>query len=286
MQWLWLALGAAFFSALARVLIKVTRSSDNETIVFSRYFYALIPALIFLIIAGWQTVPQEFYKWVGLAALFDVGAIAFMTLSVNNGPFSRSLPMLSFTPIFVLLTGFLFLGEKPSVLGALGILVIVAGAYWLSYGDHQGILGPFKALYYEKGPRYMLFTALLFSFLGVFWKKAVLIGGLPMAISLGTFVPTILVAGFFAFRGQLREMVPDRQDFWKLALIGISTFGIMFFVLSAFETGFVSYVISIKRFSIILGVVAGAVFFNEKKPFRHIVGSLIMVGGAVLISLS
>ena len=51
----------------------------------------------------------------------------------------------------------------------------------------------------------------------------------------------------------------------------------------ALQTGMVSYVLAIKRVSILITSMAGFAFFAEKmSPFR-LVGALAMVGGAALI---
>lgn len=285
MEWLLFAFAAAVFTTLMRVLIKVSKSSDNETILFSKYFYALFPVLILLLIVGWQSVPREFYYWISIAVVFEVLAMTSMIFSLKHSAFSRSLPMISFAPIFALFTAYLFLGEMVSLQGFIGIFIIVAGVYYLSYGDHKGLMGPFKSLYYEKGPKYMLLTAFLFGFLSVFWKKSLLLGGVNMTIILGTILPTILVLGFFLVRGELVEVLPNRKDFWKLFFIGIFAFGTIYSVLLGFEVGFISYVSGIKKFSILFGVIIGAVFFRERHAFRHIIASLIMVLGAVLVVL-
>jgi uncharacterized membrane protein len=45
----------------------------------------------------------------------------------------------------------------------------------------------------------------------------------------------------------------------------------------------VSYMISVKRLSLIIGVIYGAVFFKETNIKERLLGSAIMVTGVVLI---
>ena len=45
---------------------------------------------------------------------------------------SLAIPLLSFTPIFMLLSSFILLGEFPSLLGILGMILVVSGIYVLN----------------------------------------------------------------------------------------------------------------------------------------------------------
>jgi len=77
---------------------------------------------------------------------------------------SISVPMLTFTPLFLLVTSPIILGEFPSLLGLLGIFLIVSGSYLLNIKEFkQGYLAPFKALFRERGPKLMLIVAFLWS---------------------------------------------------------------------------------------------------------------------------
>jgi len=54
---------------------------------------------------------------------------------------------------------------------------------------------------------------------------------------------------------------------------------------TAFELGLTSYVISVKRTSILFTVILGYVFFKEDHPLRSLMIGSIMIVGIFLISL-
>ena len=47
-----------------------------------------------------------------------------------------------------------------------------------------------------------------------------------------------------------------------------------------------SYVIALRQFSIVLGVVAGTFLLREKAGFARITAALVIVGGIILISMA
>lgn len=104
-------------------------------------------------------VPVPEIDWIFLIVLVIRGVLnAFVSViyikAIKISPLSLTLPMLTFTPIFLLLTSPLIVGEFPSIIGVLGIILIVLGAYTLNIKDvKKGFFSPFKSLVKEKGPK-------------------------------------------------------------------------------------------------------------------------------------
>lgn len=64
--------------------------------------------------------------------------------AIKISPLSLTVPFLSFTPLFMILTGFITLGETVNGWGGLGILAIAAGSYVLNFPlARQGLFKPF-----------------------------------------------------------------------------------------------------------------------------------------------
>jgi drug/metabolite transporter (DMT)-like permease len=75
--------------------------------------------------------PGYFMPALGSVVLNLVANVAFMQ-SVRLAPLSSTVPMLSLTPAFTALLGLPLLGERPSLQACAGILLTVAGAFWLT----------------------------------------------------------------------------------------------------------------------------------------------------------
>lgn len=67
-----------------------------------------------------------------------------------------------------------------------------------------------------------------------------------------------------------------------MSLAGIFETG---FYLIAIQYTYISYVVSVKRFAIIISVAIGYFLFKEKNIKERLIGAIVMVIGVILISL-
>ena len=148
--------------------------------------------------------------------------------------------------------------------------------------DFKQFFSPFKAILKEKGARLMLVVALLFSILAPIGKKAI-IHSSPAFFSYSFFI----VLTFFLTVCFFNKI--NFKNIFQQPLTGVVA-GIFLFCHIIFH-GFavsmvnVTYMISVKRFSIIFGIVYGRLFFGEKNTISRTIGASIMIVGAVLITL-
>ena len=83
------------------------------------------------------------------------------------------MPMLSFTPLVLLITAPILVGEFPSLLGLGGVVLIVVGSYLLNIDlKNMSVLEPLRAIIRNKGTRLMLIVATLWGISGAFDKMA------------------------------------------------------------------------------------------------------------------
>ena len=94
---------------------------------------------------------------------------------------SLCVPFLAFTPVFLIFTGWLVLGERLNRWGVAGTLMIALGCYVLGLGadgrGKTGVLAPLKALAKEPGARLMLMVAAIYSLTAALYKSAILHSG-------------------------------------------------------------------------------------------------------------
>jgi drug/metabolite transporter (DMT)-like permease len=83
---------------------------------------------------------------------------------MESSDLSQSMPILSFTPVFLIGTSSLLLHEEPSAAGIAGICIIVSGLYVLNISaEHEYFPDPLKSMVQNRGTWYMLIAALLFA---------------------------------------------------------------------------------------------------------------------------
>ena len=140
-------------------------------------------------------VDTTFFLALLGGGLINVVTTVMYVKAIKLSPLSLTLPMLTFTPAFLLLTSPLMVGEFPSVVGVMGVVLIVLGAYTLNIKDiKSGFLSPLKALAKEKGPLLMLGVAILWSMAANFDKVGVTHSNVVFwAISIHAFISVVLL---------------------------------------------------------------------------------------------
>jgi len=280
----------AFLTALFRSFTDVSGKSslknmDEYIVAWSLFLFALPFFAILLFFTDIPEIGDNF--WVAL--LVGGGLNVFTNLiymrAIKLSDLSITIPLITFTPLFMLITSPLILGEFPNLFGIAGIVLIVTGSYLLNFKEKKkGYLAPFKALVKEKGPRLMLLVAFIWSITANFDKIGIENSSVffwPVAvntfITIG-FIPVVLMRS----KGKTRQI---RKNYKKLLPVGFFHGLMIVFQMIAVSMTLVAYVISIKRTSAILSVVFGAVLFKEEGLKERLTGSVIMIAGVVLITL-
>ena len=199
---------------------------------------------------------------------------------------SVAIPLLTLTPVFLLVTSAIILGEIPPLLGIAGVLIVFIGAYMQNIRERsKGFLGPFRALLQEKGARLMLVVAFIYSITTTIDKIGVRHSS-PVAWPLGVYVvifvlTTIRIATHK--EAHFRDVIPHAR---MLAPLGPLVAVTLMMQMTAIQMTLVSYVNAIKRLSVDFSMLWAALLFNEKRPSQHYIGATIMVAGAILIALA
>ncbi|MFC2061351.1 EamA family transporter [Elusimicrobiota bacterium] len=285
-MWIILSIITAFFYAVEGAWIKkLTARVNSYTITWSLFTFAIPVAVIPLFITGIPEIKGAFL-WSAAGSLL-INTVAF-TLFVNAlkiAPLSMTYPFLAFTPVFIIVTGYVFLGELPGLYGITGIFFVTLGAYVLNIKKiRSNLLAPFKAIKNEKGAVFMLVVAVLWSFAASLDKVAVLSSG-------SYFYVTFFNIGFFLlympflFKVNPQFMKEVRVNLGPLFLLGVVGGLMSICQMSAVNIAYVSYVIAIKRAGMIFALIIGWMFFNEKMTLYKTVGTLLILSGIAIIAL-
>ncbi|MBI5065113.1 EamA family transporter [Candidatus Woesearchaeota archaeon] len=287
MLWLLFAFLSAFFDSLKDTFSKKSMQNVNEYIsawslrVFSSLF--LLPFIFFTKI---PSLNKTFFLTLFASSFLNLGASIFYMKGLKYSDLSITTPMLTFSPLLLLMTSYLFLGEVPKLLGIAGVVLIFIGSYALNLKEtSNGFLGPFKALLKEKGPRYMLCVAVIWSIAANFDKIGVLSSS-PLVWSFSVNFFSTLAFFPIVFFHSKKNLKTFKDNIARLAPIGFSLALAVLFQMYAFQIALVAYVISVKRLSVVMGVLWGYLIFKEKNIKQRLVGVLIMLVGVILIALS
>jgi drug/metabolite transporter (DMT)-like permease len=284
--WILLSLLSAFALATSDAFTKRALKTGNEYLVaWFRLLFSLPLLLFFLIMSPRPNLDSEFFKAFIIALPLEILSVILYIKALRLSPLSLTLPFLSLTPVFVIVVSYAILGEKVSLQGMSGIFFLAAGSYVLHIHElNKGILDPISAILKEKGSVLMIFVALIYSITSSLGKMAIqhsspLFFGATYVIFLTLFfTPVALWKG----RHDIRDFVKDKL-YSGLALPGIFYAIMVASHMLAINLTNVAYMISVKRTSVIIGVLYGYFLFREKHIKERLAGAIIMFIGFVMI---
>ena len=287
MSWFVLSLLSAFLLASGDAAAKrflQGYTAREMTIVYS--VFTALCLLPWLLVLPWPVLPLEFWAWVAVLLPFEILGMILYLAAIRDSPLALTVPYLAFTPAFMLVTGLVVLGERVTTQGLLGILLIVFGAYSLNADQWRegGWLAPLRAIARERGSRYMLAAAAVYSLTSVMGKAAMqyvppVFFGPFYFLVLGTATPLLLAAD-----RPSRLKALWRRPFAHL-LIGLLASAMVITHFLALAQVEAAYMIAVKRTSLLFGIVYGALLFREARLHQHLLAGAFMAAGVMLLVL-
>ncbi|MCU7494954.1 MAG: EamA family transporter [Ignavibacteria bacterium] len=230
-------------------------------------------------------LTASYFMALSVTGTINILATILYMNAVSKGDISEVIPMLSFTPLFMLITSPVIVGEFPKPGGIAGILLVVTGSYLLNINlRKRNFIDPVKALFRNAGTRMMLFVSFLYSITSNFDKLAVNSSSplqhllfLNLYVFLGVTLVVIMRKSF-----DLEQIIKGRKSLFMLSLLNL--LGSLLFLLAITYT-YVAYVIALKRTSGMLSVLMGHFFLAEANVRERLLGAFIMFMGVLLILL-
>lgn len=284
MAWVLLSFLTAFFESAKDALGKWRlRQSDEYLVAWAWRFFALPFLLPWLFVTGVPALGKGFWWVLLVSGVLNVVAAVLYMRAIKVSDLSLTAPMVAFTPLFLLLTSPLMVGEFPGPAGALGVGLIVAGSYLLRVRESsRGWFAPFRALMGDRGPRTMLLVALIWSVTANL-DKIGLKNSSPLfwAVAINAFI-ALALSPVVAFRLRGWER-PSWSNAFGLAAIGAAGGLGTICQMLAISVALVPEVIALKRTSTILSVFWGHGLFGEKGLRDRLLGASVMFAGVLLI---
>ena len=226
--------------------------------------------------------------WSVMAVIIPLEILAWTLYikAIRESQLSLVAPIISFTPVFLVATSFLIIGELPSLSGLAGILLVASGAYILNFKTlRHGIFDPITSIFREKSSLYMLIVAFLFSITSTLSKITVQKSSAVFSSSayLLAMSMSFFAISFFKSRSKMPQL---KTHAGELAPIGLFYGSMAIFHNMAITLTLVPYMMSIKRTSSIFSVFYGHFWFKEHNMKNRMAGALVMLIGAILIILS
>lgn len=301
MDWFALALICAFALASADAATKAWLS-DYSAAELTLVRFTLTGVLLTPLLLGMPPLtdlPLAFWGWIAAMLPLELAAMLLYMTAIRDHPLSQTLPYLAFTPVLVMLTAFLVLGERVTPTGAAGVCLTVCGTWllnvrharpddWRSWGE------PLRAVFYQPGSRMMLAVALIYALTSTMGKAAM---GYLGPHHFGALYFALLGLAALALFGLTRPVRvlralghrpgggTGRRFAAVLAVVGLNALMVYthFLALQRVE---VAYMISVKRSSLLFGILYGALLFGEPGLRTQLPAGVLMLAGVVLIALA
>jgi len=244
-------------------------------------FLLYLPALFFIELK----FNQQFFISVLISGTINTAAAILYHRAISKGDISLVVPMLSLTPLFLLVVSPLIVGEFPTAKGLIGIILIVVGSYLLNVNlKEKGIFFPLKSLMKNKATRYMLIVAFIWSISANFDKKGIEASSVLQYILFINLFVTIGTTIFSISKGKfsLQSVWLERKN---LLFVGVLTSMGYFVHMTALSLTLVAYVIALKRTAGMITVILGYLFLKEQNIEERLLGSAIMFIGVLFIVL-
>jgi len=289
-NWVFLSLACAFFTATIALISKIILQKKNEVFVLWVVFAFSLP--IFLIILIYQPKPEltpAFWKTIAMLLPLELVAFFLYLRALKLSALSLVFPLLGLTPAFSILTSSIILKEKLALPGMGGVILVSLGAYLLNANTIRtgGLLAPIKKIYREKGPMLMVIVAFIYAFSCTLGKKAILLSspetfpGIYYSIFFAVITPLTLVYA----KIERLTITLEKRDIFLFVLLGALFAVAVLLHYKAISLVNVSYMLSVKRLSLIISVIYGAVIFKEKDIAYRMLGASVMLCGVLILSL-
>jgi phosphonate utilization associated putative membrane protein len=248
----------------------------TSLLLFIPVFYMILPEIYF---------PLSILPYLIVSGLSETLYFLGLGKAYEEGDLSLVYPVARSSPVFVTLAAFLFLGEKITVAGLVGILVIFSGVYILHLKGltRQNLMEPLRYLN-TRSSRYALLAALGTTIYSISDKLGVTtVDPLLYSFWLGFFV-TGMVTIVTVYRRGIGMIFDEAMGgIVIISFSGILMKGGYMLVLYAMSLAQVGYILAIRQISVVLGVLLGVLLLGEKYGKVRIIGSVIIFIGVYIL---
>lgn len=256
---------------------------DNSSFMINFYSYLILSLLCLPFCPKYllQIPDVSYWAIVLTAGLLCASGTACTIKAVSIGELSVLGPINSYKSIIGLVSSFILLKEIPSILGIIGMVLIIWGSKFIFSSSQDGF--SFK-LFLRKDIQLRLLALLLTGTEAALLKKIILLSSVEMCFILWCFMG-LLWSFVFAFISRKNFVLKGNSVFVQIVYIAL-LIGIMEYSTNyVFERINVGYALSLFQLSTLVTVFLGYKIFNEKDIKNKIIGSLIMIVGSCLIIL-
>ena len=277
-MWFLAALLSALFYALLWIFARMSRGIPVSVVVMIQHAFG--PVLL-LFAARTVDFPwgETWFRWY-LLLPFVILPISLwsITYALHRTEVTIVKPLFGLSSIATLLIAVGFFGESVTEWGILGILVITLGLFCLYHGRWES--------WKRSGPWIALCVSIVFGVNVAILSKVLSRFPHILAIS-GLVMTSVFFLSSFVAIPALSRVSSTKRNISLLAAMALSVVAMDLFTLYAITLGPSSYVVSVKRTSVLMVAIMGYVFLRERDQslMRLLIASGLVVLGVVFLTV-
>jgi len=286
-----LALGVVLVAALFHASWNYLAKKSRKKMAFIWWF---------LLIASVGYLPMFLYFWpqltvtpAGWACIAATGVLHalyfwFMGGAYERGDLSLVYPLSRGSgPLFVPILAVTFLREQLSLAGGLGIVLVVAGIYFIHLNSFSvdSMLGPLRAMR-GSASLWALCTGGTIAGYSLVDKVGVSLVYPPVYIYLMFVISLLLLCPYVLVKEREALKIEWRVNRGPILIGGFLVLFTYLMILFAFRLSKVSYVVAAREVSIVFSALFGIFWLKEGHARQKLAGAVLIALGVVFIGLS
>lgn len=287
MEWVIFALIAAVFFGVRQVVSKKVLIYEHATEYLTATCLIAFLFTLFFLPKISLAYPAAIWGLMYLKGLTLTIGWLLGSKALRHLEISYVTPLTNLTPVFLLVWGFFFLKEIPSIQQYAGVALLIFGAYWLQADHHMSsLIRPWRVLR-NRYSIFMIFAIFFYSICAVL-DRIVLRSVDPYTfLSFTYFVLSLhyLMIQFYKYDG-LKDIryafVKGKYLIFIIAFLMIFS-DIFYFMAVAIPTAMISLIIPVKRMSTLVATIIGGRMFHDHDLVWRIVACGVMVVGVILV---
>jgi drug/metabolite transporter (DMT)-like permease len=229
--------------------------------------------------------------WINMlvAALLAVTGNVLIVYALSEADMSVLGPINAYKSVVGLILGIFVIGERPTMMGLTGVLLIVAGSYFvIDRKADQPLSNAYGHFFSERGIQ-LRFAALFVSATeAIFLKRAIVLSS-PAIVFVLWSVLGFAMGGAWTLIALRRELADQfvvlKTCLGTFVLLAASTGGMQLATVLTLRDLQVGYSLALFQLSAIVSVLLGRRYFAESNIGRRLIGSIVMAAGAAFIVL-
>ncbi|NDB67800.1 MAG: hypothetical protein EB015_07310 [Methylocystaceae bacterium] len=290
------ALGASLLAAMCQTITDLgtktaTNKVDDTTILAVQWLSAacllslttltVYPNLIYDAHATITSlIKPGFITLIFSSVILNILAYIFYIRSYRLSDASLIAPLTLLTPVLMLITSPIMVGEQTPIVGIIGVVLTVIGVGLLDAKSNRFNFSNYLTFLHDPGARFMLIAAMLWSITANIDKLGVRASNPLLWITSLTIIIAICASIYWLIVS--RRSSDPRKLFYTIGSGGALALGNLSLVW-AMSISFTPYVIAIKRLSALTTVLIGGKVLNENIKNRFFGASVMFIGSAMII---